>query len=254
VSTRRSTERSLIPLGQQYVAIISSWIVFASCPILTVSYFAMSAKKEELHMPLALAPNGFNAQADMPHGLQIAHVKAAMERFIEFLGFINEQLVKKTMPVLEMMLMPANFSSLVGEFMVAHIGRICPSMAKNQYHNGYPDLIPINRYESDAVQHGSEGIEVKASRYMSGWQGHNPETGWLMVFMFDSSRQQDLEQGLPQKPFHFRRIAAARLREEDWSFSGRSATSRRTITASVIRSGRDKMMSNWIYNEAGPLL
>jgi hypothetical protein len=37
------------------------------------------------------------------------------------------------------------------------------------------------------------------------------------------------------------------LKKEDWKFSGRSATSRRTITASVTPSGFAKMEANWIY-------
>ena len=41
----------------------------------------------------------------------------------------------------------------------------------------------------NAAQHaGADGIEVKASRYLRGWQGHNPEDVWLMVFVFESGR------------------------------------------------------------------
>lgn len=35
----------------------------------------------------------------------------------------------------------------------------------------------------------------------------------------------------------------------DWSESGRSATSRRTPTASVLLSGYTKMAANWIYRD-----
>ena len=51
----------------------------------------------------------------------------------------------------------------------------------------------------------------------------------------------------PPKPFKFAKVVGALLNKEDWSFSGRSGESRRTITASVIRSGLAKMESNWIY-------
>jgi hypothetical protein len=51
------------------------------------------------------------------------------------------------------------------------------------------------------------------------------------------------------KPFRFRAVYVAKLEKEDWSFSGRSATSRRTITASVNESGMQKMKANWIYRE-----
>jgi hypothetical protein len=37
------------------------------------------------------------------------------------------------------------------------------------------------------------------------------------------------------------------LAKADWQFSGRSETSRRTITASVSKAGAQKMMANWIY-------
>src|SRR5437879_6167443 len=40
------------------------------------------------------------------------------------------------------------------------------------------------------LQHaGSDGIEIKASRYSQGWQGHNPENVWLMVFVFQTGRE-----------------------------------------------------------------
>lgn len=37
--------------------------------------------------------------------------------------------------------MPANFSSIVGEFMNMTIPRTCDGLVKNRYHNGYSHLI-----------------------------------------------------------------------------------------------------------------
>src|SRR5215216_3547706 len=113
--------------------------------------------------------------------------------------------------------------------------------------NGHPDMIPKGRFPNDAVQHADEGIEIKGSRYVKGWQGHNPEDTWLMVFVFDSNRPVDAAKGITPRPFKFVMVVGARLTKEDWLFAGRSATSRRTITASVTKSGYDKMMANWIY-------
>lgn len=171
-----------------------------------------------------------------------------MQDFIEFLGFINQQLFSRDIVRLESMLMPANFSSIVGEFMNTAIPKHCPNLVKNRYHNGHPDLIPAGVFTGDSVQHSHIGIEVKASRYLTGWQGHNAENIWLMVFVFDSSRPVDLNEGIPPKPFRFIKVVGAQLEETDWLFSGRSETSRRTITASVTPSGYAKMMANWIYN------
>jgi hypothetical protein len=143
--------------------------------------------------------------------------------------------------------MPANFSSMVGEFMNAAIPKYCSKLVKNTYHNGHPDLIPAGMFPNNAVQHHSVGIEVKASRHKSGWQGHNAEECWLMVFVFDSNTSRDVLSGIAPRPFCFFGVYGAQLAKKDWNFSGRSETSRRTITASVTRSGFNKMVSNWIY-------
>ena len=68
-----------------------------------------------------------------------------------------------------------------------------------------------------------------------------------MVFVYSSNRPRDEGQDVAPFPFRFDMVVGARLVEDDWQFSGRSATSRRTITASVARSGYDKMMANWLY-------
>jgi hypothetical protein len=190
---------------------------------------------------------GFNPQTLLPHGLTVGQLHAAMSEFTNFLGFINTQLHSKEIERLETMLMPANFSSMVGEFMSSSIPKHCPTLVKNQYHNGHPDMIPKGRFPGDAVQHADEGIEIKGSRYLKGWQGHNPEDTWLMVFVFDSNRPVDAGKGVAPRPFKFVMVLGARLTKEDWLFAGRSETSRRTITASVTRTGYEKMMANWIY-------
>ncbi len=99
--------------------------------------------------PTPLHATGFNPRTELPYGLTIDHIQLAMLEFLSFLGFINQQLNTQKIERLETMLMAANFSSVVG----------------------------------------------------------------------------------------------------DWLFSGRSATSRRTITASVTESGYQKMLANWVYND-----
>lgn len=193
--------------------------------------------------PRAIAPKGFNLKAVIPYGCKIEHVRKAMGDFLDFLGFVNQQLATKKILRLESFLMPANFSSMVGEFMTATIPKYCPSLVKNCYHNGHPDMVPRGKFPGDSILHATEGIEIKASRHGSGWQGHNAENVWLMVFVFDANSAQ----GIDPKPFRFVKVVGAQLDKEDWAFSGRSATSRRTITASVTRTGFEKMEANWIY-------
>lgn len=197
--------------------------------------------------PITLNPHGFNKQVVLPCGLTTTHVQKGMADFLDFLGFLNQQLNTRELQRLESFLMPANFSSMVGEFMSATIPKYCRTLAKNTYHNGHPDLVPKGKYERDACQYGTEGIEIKASRHTSGWQGHDPEDAWLMVFVFDASSARDASQGIDPKPFRFVKVVGAQLAKSDWAFSGRSETSRRTITASVTRTGYEKMEANWIY-------
>lgn len=190
----------------------------------------------------------FNPHVSIPLGVSTEDVFRAMLDFTDFLRTINTELVRKGMTRLEDMLMPANFSSMVGEFIVSNLPRHCPTIAKNTYHNGHPDLLPAGKYPGNAAQHaGADGIEVKASRYLRGWQGHNAEDVWLMVFVFESGRPADLRAGKEGRPFRFLGVYGAMLTSADWKFAGRNPTSRRTITASVLPSGLEKMTQNWIF-------
>lgn len=208
-------------------------------------------KEARACIPVPVNPNVFNPNCALPYGLTLEHIRQAMMDFIDFLGFINQQLHTKEIPRLESFLMPANFSSIVGEFINISIPKHCSRLAKNQYHNGHPDLIPSGMFPDNAVQYAQDGIEIKGSRHASGWQGHNPESVWLMVFYFDSNTSNDERKGIGPKPFRFRGVYGAKLEKEDWTFSGRSATSRRTITASVNRNGAEKMKTNWVYKDSG---
>ena len=199
--------------------------------------------------PYPLDPSNFNPDCELPYGCTVDHVRAAMEEFREFLRLINISLNGKRIPRLESFLMPANFSSIVGEFMTSTIPNYCTGLAKNNYHNGHPDMVPTGMFQNDAVQHSTEGIEIKGSRYLKAWQGHNAEDAWLMVFVFEANRPKDRASGVPPQPFRFIKVVGARLEMDDWAFSGRSGTSRRTITASVKSSGFVKMEANWIYRD-----
>ncbi|WP_298820955.1 hypothetical protein [Chloroflexus sp.] len=181
------------------------------------------------YMPAQVKLDCFNQRCTLSCGLTVEHARKAMEDFIEFLGFINQQLCSKGIPSFESLLIPATFSGIVGEYIAMRVPEYSDSLVKNRYHNGHPDLIPKGKFDGDAVQHGSEGIEVKASRYARGWQGHNPESSWLMVFHVDSHSSNSIASGIPFSPFRCKGVYAARLDQSDWAFAGRSETSRRTI-------------------------
>lgn len=201
--------------------------------------------------PLALTD--FNRAADIPYGCAIEHTHATMSAFLEFLAVVNGALNARGLARLESLLMPANFSSIVSEFMAESLPKHCAALVRNTYHNGHPDLLPAGRFPDDSAQHAGEGIEIKASRYGKAWQGYNAEDTWLMVFVFESNRPADSRSGVAPRPFRFIKVVGARLTREDWTFSGRSAQSRRTITASVTEAGAARMNANWIYRAPSTL-
>jgi len=118
-----------------------------------------------LILPEPIDKDGFNPSAKIPFGVTTAHVRAAMQDFIDFEAAVDTQLHAKGMASLENTVVQANFSSLVGEMMGARIPKHCPTVVKNLYHNGHPDVLPAGKYPNNAAQHaGRDGIEIKASR------------------------------------------------------------------------------------------
>jgi hypothetical protein len=116
-------------------------------------------------IPKPVQSDRFNTRAVLPYGLAIKHVQYAMKELVDFLGFINTQLHTKEIARLEKMLMPANFSSVVGEFVATAIPKFCQTLVKNRYHNGHPDLIPSGLFPGDAVQHSDRGY----AKMMANW-------------------------------------------------------------------------------------
>ncbi|MDZ4764344.1 MAG: hypothetical protein SGI73_07295 [Chloroflexota bacterium] len=64
--------------------------------------------------PIPLSNGVFNSACDIPYGCTIGQIEQAMFDWLDFLGFINLQLNERGLQRLEMMMMQANFSSLVG--------------------------------------------------------------------------------------------------------------------------------------------
>lgn len=213
----------------------------------------MSASAEkDACVPVPVDPSKFNPNAEIPYGLTTDHIRMAMAEFTDFLGFLNVQLHGRGLSRMETIMMPANFSSLVGEFVIATLPKHCATLVRNSYHNGHPDLLPAGEYEGNSSQHGDKGIEVKGARYASGWQGHNPEACWLLVFHFDSNRPADSSATVAPKSFKFEGVYLAKLTKKDWKYSGRGEDSRRTITAAVTGAASKRMRANWVYRDAYP--
>jgi hypothetical protein len=192
----------------------------------------------------------FNPQALPPYGLLRDQIKATIEDAHEFVYNLNSMLYQQIGQRIEDILMAATFSGMLSELIVRQLSKHSTTLTRNLYHNGHPDLIPLNYYSGNAVQYGHEGVEVKTSRYGSGWQGHNPEKIWIMVFRYhnDPHKPENDRRPLEKRaPFQIAEVLAAQLDKSDWSAQGRRAGSRRTPTASIVASGTAKLRANWVY-------
>lgn len=194
-----------------------------------------------------LHPRGFDFGVDLPYDLRVAEIRAGMDAFYDFVHAANSFMSNQGWNRLEETLSAATFSTLVSELVVQSVSAQSAAVIANQHHNGRPDLVPRGHYPEDRAQRGTEGVEVKASRNTSGWQGHNAETGWIMIFQYvvDATTLPVEERA----PTRFVRVLCANLEESDWSFSGRSPTSRRTITASILQSGLVKLTRRPLYQD-----
>jgi hypothetical protein len=160
---------------------------------------------------------------------------------------LNDFLVGGGFRPLEDLLLGNSLSGIISEFLVKNIARASANLEPNLKVGGHPDLLPRGHYDSDLVLKGDEGIEVKSSIQKGGWQGHNPEESWVMIFRYAIGKQRSGD----IMPLTLLEILCAKLLKSDWSFCGRRGASRRTPTASITRSGVEKLRSSFLYRMPG---
>jgi len=197
--------------------------------------------------------NDANKSIALPYGMDAAGVVAAINDLYAYIHALNRASIDYGYDRLEEVMHPAGFSGLLSEVMVRALAASMtsknPGLARNLYPNGHPDLIPRAMYANDSVHNGSEGVEIKAARNPSSIQAHNKGRGWYAVVEFSC----DVKSVPPydREPTTVRRFRIAFLEDEDWSESGRSATSRRTQTASITKAGRAKLDEGLVYVRGG---
>lgn len=185
----------------------------------------------------------------LPYGLTAGHVVSAVNDIYAYLHAVNTAAAMHQYPRLEDIIQPASFSGLLSELVcrafVHATAAAMPGLVRNLYPNGRPDLVPRGTFTGDAILRGDDGIEVKVTRHLTSIQGHNVESGWIMVVWITA----DLIT-IPvydRAPTFIDQVSVAQLEETDWTFSGRSETSRRTPTASINVGGRTKLTTGTVY-------
>ena len=195
---------------------------------------------ERLHQ---LNPKYINSKVKLPYDLTVEEVAMAVSETYRLFNGINTFLETSGFRPLEVLLLGNSLSGILSEFLVKNIARASESLVANLKVGGHPDLLPKGFYSSNLILKGEKGIEVKSSIQRGGWQGHNPEKCWLMVFRYVVGKQNDGE----VVPLNFVEILCAKLTIQDWTFSGRKGASRRTPTASITSSGVEKLRNNFLY-------
>jgi len=203
-----------------------------------------AAQHRHVSRPI-LFEEGFNRDVALPFGLQVTEVRDALEEIYDFLHDLNTFLVSRGYDRLEEIILGNSLSGFISELVVKRIGANSKSLARNEKIGGHPDLIPRGKYPEDSALRAENGIEVKTSIQSGGWQGHNPERSWILVVQY--SVDVLTEPVNNRRPSEILKVMCAQLEEKDWSFSGRVGASRRTPTASILKSGTLKLHENAIY-------
>ncbi len=123
-----------------------------------------------------------NPHVQIPYGLKVDETRAAMQAVYLTLHDINTILYERLGRRLEDTVLGNSLSGLISELLVRLIADSSPALVRNERVGGHPDLLPAGHYDAPEVLHGREGIELKSSIQRGGWQGHNPEESWIMVF------------------------------------------------------------------------
>ncbi len=184
----------------------------------------------------------WNQAPRLPYGLEVEEVRLAVESIYDFLHAINGALEQHDLGLFENLALGNTFSGLLSEVLVKSIAKHSKTLARNSYVGGHPDLLPTAHPMGSNQLRCDQGIEVKTSKQSGGWQAHNPEAGWLMVFRYELATS-------ASTPTRFVQILAAELSVGDWSLAERGKTSRRTRTCSINQRGVEKLRSNPIYQD-----
>lgn len=201
--------------------------------------------------------NWFNSNAELPYGVTPEEIATAIRVFYDFYGDLNEFLIREDLGRIETVLRANNaLSDFIGNVATEEVAKACDALIINQKQDGFPDLLPADNEQYAAnefkVHHGDHGIETKCSKQSGGWQAHNNESAWFIVFRYErGDPEDDVEE---MDPIQFVQVLAANLDEDDWSHSGRSEESRRTITSSIQASGMYKLRSNAIYEDPSSII
>ena len=196
------------------------------------------------HVRNVVDVNQFNPHAVLPYSLRALDFEAAMQDVYDLFFDVNGLLLQRGLHRLDEMLRPAAMSGIISDLLTASLARHARSLTANQYFNGHPDLVVAGKYPNDAVQAGSEGVEVKSTRKRGGAvDTHGARDQWMCVFVYQVDN--DSEPVQDRGAMTFTEVYLARVTVKDFRKNPRGDLGTRTAT--LHRQGIKMLRQHWIY-------
>ena len=188
----------------------------------------------------------FNPNITLPYQLRIKDFELAMQDVYDFFYDVNGLLLQKGLHRFDDMLRPAAMSGMVSDMMTASLAKHARSLVENKYFNGHPDLVVQGRYPKNAVQSGTDGIEIKSTRKKGGAvDTHGARDQWMCVFVYTTDY--DSEPATARHPMRFTEVYLGQVTIADFRRNPRGELGTRTATLGA--DGIARLRTNWVYLE-----
>lgn len=188
----------------------------------------------------------FNPNITLPYQLRIKDFELAMQDVYDFFYDVNGLLLQKGLHRFDDMLRPAAMSGMVSDMMTASLAKHARSLVENKYFNGHPDLVVQGRYPKNAVQSGTDGIEIKSTRKKGGAvDTHGARDQWMCVFVYTTDH--DSEPATARHPMRFTEVYLGQVTIADFRRNPRGELGTRTATLGA--DGIARLRTNWVYLE-----
>ena len=193
--------------------------------------------------------DNFNNLLALPYELRLQDFELAMQDVYDFFYDVNAHLTGKGLQRLDDMLRPAIMSGALSDMLTASLATHSRVLTENRYHNGHPDLIVQGVHAGNAVQSGSDGVEVKTTRKAGGGvDTHGARDQWLCVFVYQVDTES--EPALDRKAMTFTEVYLGHVTVEDFRKNARGELGTRTAT--LHKDGIRVLRESWVYRAAKP--
>ena len=189
---------------------------------------------------------GFNPTAVMPFELRLQDFQMAIQDVYDFFFDVNTHLSGKGLQRLDDMLRPAIMSGVLSDMLTASLAKHSRVLKENRYFNGHPDLIVQGVYPGNAVQAGSDGVEIKTTRKAGGAvDTHGARDQWMCVFVYGIDTA--TEPAINRRPITFTEVYLGHVTINDFRRNPRGELGTRTAT--LHKNGIQKLREHWIYKQ-----